>query len=208
MGTRNLTMVISGGEVKVAQYGQWDGHLDSSGKVVADFIVKADLESFKQKVDKCEFVTYENYIKDKWTEAGADPNSDLVSFGVSDKFHAMFPELSRDTGAGILDLINNSNGLKIKNSIDFVSDSLFCEYAYVVDLDNGILEVYEGFNNRPPHKSERFADFPIENPSSLGNQYYPVGLVAEIPFEEIDEFTMRALENFLYPADEDEEEAV
>lgn len=26
MGTRNLTMLISDGETKVAQYGQWDGY--------------------------------------------------------------------------------------------------------------------------------------------------------------------------------------
>ena len=29
---------------------------------------------------------------------------------------------------------------------EFMGDSLFCEYAYILNLDNNYLEIYKGFN--------------------------------------------------------------
>lgn len=212
MGTRNLTMVISGGEVKVAQYGQWDGHLTSNGQVVADFVREylqkpILLEHFKAKVNSATFVEYDPHIKDKWTECGAELDSDMVSFKISEKFREKYPELSRDTGADILHVIFGKDfGLHLKDSSDFASDSLMCEYAYVVDLDNEIMEVYQGFNKQKLHESERFSDFPIQEYGHC--EYNQIRLVAEFPFDQVDEEIMKELESFLYPADEDEEEVV
>jgi hypothetical protein len=36
------------------------------------------------------------------------------------------------------------------DSSEFPTDSLFCEYAYVFDLDKGIFEVYVGFQKKTP----------------------------------------------------------
>lgn len=38
----------------------------------------------------------------------------------------------------------------------FADDSLFCEWAYVLDMDNDTLEIYKGFNKKPLDASERF----------------------------------------------------
>jgi hypothetical protein len=38
MGTRHLIEVKIDGELKVAQYGQWDGYLTGQGVNIADFI--------------------------------------------------------------------------------------------------------------------------------------------------------------------------
>ena len=43
----------------------------------------------------------------------------------------------------------------IDNYIDFIKDSLFCEYAYIYDFDKDVLEYYEGFQTH----------------SQLGNRY-------------------------------------
>lgn len=144
MGTRNLTLVISDGQIKVAQYGQWDGYPSGQGATVLDFLRNLkNFELFKKRVNKCSFLTEEEI------------NS--INQNLDDK--EPFPaELSRDTCAKILNIIYKSKeGLKLVDNTEFAADSLFCEWAYVIDLDKRNLEVYRGFNNIPLDENERFA---------------------------------------------------
>ena len=57
MGTRHLIIVKNEGEVKVAQYGQWDGYPDGVGTDIVNFlhnIRDPDLmEVFKRRVNLC-----------------------------------------------------------------------------------------------------------------------------------------------------------
>lgn len=55
------------------------------------------------------------------------------------------PSLSRDTSAGILDLIADAEKpVPVQNNLKFIADGLFCEWAYLIDLDSGVLEAYKG----------------------------------------------------------------
>lgn len=66
---------------------------------------------------------------------------------------------------------------KISYMIDeheFIKDSLFCKYAYIINLDTNKLEFYKGFQTKP-QKGNRYGE------TSLG-QFYPCALIAEIPF--------------------------
>lgn len=77
------------------------------------------------------------------------------------------------------------------------ADSLFCEWGYLYDIDNGMLEVYEGFQNHP-HNKGRFADRlreGVDNPyASQG--YFPVKLVASFSlYKPPSDETMLALES-------------
>lgn len=65
----------------------------------------------------------------------------------------------------------------IVDSSDFPAYSLFAEWGYVVDIDNGCLEVYKGFQTSP-HAAGRFATMPIEAPEWSSTTYYPVALCA------------------------------
>lgn len=53
-------------------------------------------------------------------------------------------------------MIMNSDIIGLVNSEEFAADSLFCEWAYVIDLDKNTFEVYQGFNKKPIDKTERF----------------------------------------------------
>ena len=45
----------------------------------------------------------------------------------------------------------------LADSIDFAGDSLMCEFAYVIDFDKNVFEIYCGFNKDDLESSERFA---------------------------------------------------
>ena len=48
------------------------------------------------------------------------------------------------------DLEAHARGLRYMiDNADFLRDSLFCEWGYVINLDKGVLEVYRGFQKAP-----------------------------------------------------------
>lgn len=151
MGTRNLTAVYVNGEYKIAQYGQWDGYPEGQGMTVLSFartIVDTDARAaFAEKVRKCRWITEEELER---------RNAKIGSGEVKD-WRKVWPELSRDTCAGILEMVAKSNdGLALSNALDFAADSVFCEWAWVIDLDAGTFEGYEGFNTTPLTEEDRF----------------------------------------------------
>lgn len=196
MGTRNMTLIQLDGEYKVSKYCQWDGYMDSLGYEIMSTmkaLVREPelLESLKTRVRAVEQLT-QDQVKDLWVKAGAYPNSDpgtytngtgmdvaaFVTFEVSDRFKEANPELSRDTnGADVIRMI--ISGQKVHNIIghDFVGDSLFCEYAYVVDLDQHTFEIYKGFNQTPLGPDDRFVDV------AGSGDYQPVSLFQKYSFE-------------------------
>lgn len=170
MGTRNLTAVYLDGKLKVAQYCQWDGYPSGQGQTALEFLRTVDLEKFKADVRKCSWVT-----GNPWDEF--DPNgSGWVTMENSAKFKEKYPELHRDTGAKVLAMLP----CKLQNEIEFVKDGLFCEWAYVIDLDAGTFEVYQGFQTEAC--VGRFAA--MDDPSE---EYRPVSLVASYPLTNLPE---------------------
>ncbi|MEN6550001.1 MAG: hypothetical protein ABFE07_28490 [Armatimonadia bacterium] len=180
MGTRNLTCVVVDGEYKVAQYGQWDGYPSGQGKTALDFLRRCrSLKKFAEKVRACTWITEEERER-RWVEAGAKPKAEWVSIDVGERMNKLYPELNRDLAAGILGRIYKSKQpLQLVNELNFAQDSIFCEWAYVIDLDKGTFEVYEGFNCKPCTKAERFCrpDSVPQKSCDGKKNYYPVGLV-------------------------------
>lgn len=167
MGTRNLTVVVANGETKVAKYCQWDGYPSGQGAIILNFLSKVlrgdrnRIESFKDKVVNNTHFISSDEVNYKWKECGAN-DSGLVSFDISDEFLKRYPSLHRNTGGSILDIINRSNNVvDLENDENFVKDGLFCEWAYVVDLDQNTLEVYKGVyddKEAPIIPKNRFTD--------------------------------------------------
>jgi len=101
--------------------------------------------------------------------------------------------------------------------IDFIKGSLFCEWAYIINLDRGVLEIYRGYQTKKPKKNryalskeeiaERRAETKLRGRGEWHTQtnmstgktrrvfhknetYYNCDLIAEIPIEIIPEFDM------------------
>lgn len=152
MGTRNLTIVYLDGEYKVAQYGQWDGYPEGQGVTALKFARSLGnpvvMEGFKRKVRAASWIT----------DSGIKKINTDIDAGKLKDWQGVYPELSRDTCAEILNLIlERGDGIKLQNDIEFAADSLFCEWAWLIDLDLGTFEGYKGFNDYAPLRpNDRF----------------------------------------------------
>ena len=59
-----------------------------------------------------------------------------------------YSRLSRNTAAGILQIVyDGEDGIELDNQIEFAQNGLYCEWAYLIDLDNNSFEVYRGERN-------------------------------------------------------------
>lgn len=67
---------------------------------------------------------------------------------------------------------------------EFMADSLFCEFAYVVNLDEGTLEFYRGFN-KDKAAPGRYAALERKTDGSRANEYFGVRLVESVPLATI-----------------------
>ena len=145
MGTRNLTAVYIDGEYKVAQYGQWDGYPEGQGLTCLHFLRdEMDAEKFKAALRKCSYISDEE-MENLFKQYGARPDGS-ISLGDYNKMSADHPEVSRDTGAEVLALIQKSGGMKLRDEIKFAADGLFCEWAWVIDFDHNTFEAFTGFH--------------------------------------------------------------
>lgn len=187
MGTRNLTMVIANGETKVAQYGQWDGYPEGQGAVALNFLINNDLVEFKHKLNSVQFITGSKQKEiDSWLKSIGCENG-WMNMDQADQYKKRYPLLSRDNGADILEMIMESDAdiNWVSDSSEFAGDSLFCEWAYVIDLDKNTFEVYQGFNNTPLTIEDRFyyltpeADKENQRRKDYGgdSMYYPVKMI-------------------------------
>jgi hypothetical protein len=189
MDTRHLISIYMDGEVKLAQYGQWDGYLSGQGEAIVAFLREVDLAAFRKQVGKTRMLT-EKEVTDRWEAAGATPGAPFVGMDVSNRFKAAHPQLSRDSGCETLSYIMEAESPEVGiDSTSFAADSLFCEWAYVIDLDKNLFEVYEGFQEEP-HTSGRFWDLPHEEEEHQKGQpreYWPVKLKAAFSLSNIPE---------------------
>ena len=185
MGTRNLTMVVIDGTIKVAQYGQWDGYPEGAGKTVFKFVKKIynkKIDDFKEKVRNCRYLSNEE-LEAKYKKLDIDITDGLISFDDARKFAEHYPQLDRDMGANVLNFILDNGGCELMDNSDFMADSLFCEWAYLIDLDKEVLEVFGGMNESGKYtECRRF--------SSNKKDEYPVTCYS-VTFEELSKMKIK-----------------
>lgn len=152
MGTRNLTVVIKDNEIRLSQYGQWDGYFSYSGKKFLEF-VKGNLQSknkerqnyliekFGEKIDILEDVNeqyYDDIIKMSSNYNVSNPNKNTSNYAIP--FSIMLPQFSRDTGVEILNVIDKLQpyefGTRYKFPIKLCYDrEVFTEFTNIINLD-------------------------------------------------------------------------
>lgn len=118
MGTRHHQMVINKkGEIKLSQYGQWDGYPSGQGIEILRYLKNADLNKYEQECDKLREITEQ---EDKEIEKLPE-------------WKAKYPYLSRDCGSKIHAMIE-------AGQVEFVSlmsqreADKWCEGFYIIDF--------------------------------------------------------------------------
>ena len=133
MGTRNLTKVIDNeGITRVAQYGQWDGYPEYTGKRILEFISEYKMiDKIEKSLVKASFITPAE--SDEIFKPYVDENG-MMTFEQGADFSVMFPSLTRDTGCDILKVLVYSNAtVPLQDESDFENDDLFCEGVYTLN---------------------------------------------------------------------------
>lgn len=189
MGTRHLIAVVAAAKHCVAQYGQFDGYPECQGVVVADFARKLAepeaLAKFKEQLTKCRFGTKAEF--DKIMSEFTKNKEGWMTSDEAKKFEdSQYGYLSRNTSAEILDVVNSwehSEPLLLSDQWTFAADGLFCEWAYVIDVDKGQLEVYSGFHKGLAPKGERFAK--LNKKVEKDSKYGPVRHLATFSFDQL-----------------------
>lgn len=187
MGTRNLTCVVLGGEYKIAQYGQWDGDPGGQGATILDFLcTPGNTEKLKGALGKVRFLEPEGKDKKFMVEyyKNAPEWSSEPDNRTPEQKYWFQKYISRDIGGEILEAVSSTDDREIvlRNSINFAGDSLFCEWAYVVDLDKGTFEVYKGFNEGKVGEGRFKSDDEV---LKNDNNYEPVILANSFPLSEL-----------------------
>lgn len=197
MGTRHLIAVQLDGEYKIAQYGQWDGYPEGQGVGVLSFLTgEGNISKLKENLSKVRFIDSE---KDREFLDAYDKNVGEF-YGDTDnrtpeQKHWFESYITRNLGSDILKNIAESNDSEIllKNRLSFAGDSLFCEWAYVIDYDKNTFEVYKGFNQDRLDESERFYGYVNTDEYSSGVGYNPIKLVKSYSLDALpDETTFLA----------------
>lgn len=177
MGTRGLYGFRKNGVDKLT-YNHYDSYPNVLGESVLCFISK-----FKNELNKI----YDNIIMvDETTTPTEEQIKECEKYAdldVSEQSLTDWYCLLRNAQG---DLMSLGEGLKYMiDNHDFILDSLFCEFAYIINLDTNKLEYYLGFQKQLDETNRYVLETINEE-----FPYYPCRMVAEYDLDEITECTM------------------
>jgi len=154
-------------------YNHWDSYPSGLGNNIAKF-----LKEFTS-VDELKKIAEGIKLIQKDDKPTTKQKAECKELGLFD------PEVSNQSDDDWYCLLRNSQGdLSIyakgfKYMIDshkFLEDSLFCEWAYIINLDTAQLEIYQGFN-KDQNARGRYASLRRK----IDGEYFGVALERTIP---------------------------
>jgi len=185
MGTRGAYGFRINEEDRV-NYVQFDSYPSGLGKEVMSYVVQTPVAQMKKIATRIVLV-----------HPDSTPSRELIQryrkyadLGVSEQSYEDWYCLLRKT-QGTLFPYNND----LRHMIDyhdFLFDSLFCEWAYIINLDTEQFEVYKGFNKDASAKGRYAGRSQEDNYGYMG-----VTLIKQIPLADITKEKVAAFVNEL-----------
>lgn len=171
MGTRGCYGFYKNGITK-ATYNHFDSYPSVLGENILDFAGNTSLKNMNNIFDKIELVREDDIPTIEQIENCQDFTDLSVSSQNIIDFYCLLRKAQGDLNA------YKTNLKYMIDSRDFLGDSLFCEYGYIINLDKNVLEFYKGFNKVP--QNNRYSKFANEK-----EEYKECKLLAEYPLTEI-----------------------
>ena len=177
MGTRGLYGFRKNGVDKTT-YNHFDSYPEWLGRSVVEFCRHTSEEEMCEMYDRIEMVG----ARSKPTKKQIDfcINHGLFDDNVSTRSETDWYCLLRNIQGSLDDLrhvIKSSGKAYLIDNHSFILDSLWCEYAYIINLDTHMLEFYVGYQ-KEPQDGNRYG-------RKVTDGYYPCRLAAEIPLSEL-----------------------
>ena len=188
MSTRGAIGFHIQGQDKVT-YNHSDSYPSWLGRETLQWLRTQNVESLK-KAAKAITMVSEN---DEPTDEQITRYQDYVNTQVGNQTEKSWYCLLRDTQGSLQPYLEGVEHMI--DSSEFLLDSLFCEYAYIINLDTKMLEFYSGFSTLPEPRRGRYATIHRESEYSGGEQYYGVARVWQIPLSEIQEWKDEDIDN-------------
>lgn len=176
MGTRGVYGFRKNGVDKIT-YNHFDSYPSHLGEKVLQFCKETSIEEMNR--------IYESIIMVKGYEKVTEEQLEMIPVSLE--------EITREVGIEFYDCLRlyqgdisvYKDGLRfMTDSEDFIKDSLFCEYGYIINLDTNLLEFWVGFQEKP-YKINRYGY------DKTKQGYYPCKLVKT--------FDLDKLENVKFP---------
>ena len=178
MGTRGAYGFYVDEQTQVT-YNHFDSYPDGLGKnlavQLAALMQEHDLPALREMARAVELID-EDVLPTKAQQEQLAPYCNLeVNRGRADDWYCLLRGLQGELGQ----ILTDAKVLAPAN--EFLQDSLFCEWAYIANLDEGLFEIYEGFQTAE-HDQGRYAS-DKEGPDSPPEEYFPVALIAKLPID-------------------------
>lgn len=221
MGTRGLMGLVIDGQVK-SSYNHWDSYPSALGTAIL-----ADLNEILATPERYELAKTQARNLVLVDENGTPTDEQIEAL----KIH-WNPDVSTGAATEWYSLLRDLQGqflgtLQAGVMIDgagFELDSLFCEWAYLVDFDREVLEVYRGFQ-KERHDEGRWAGMPTDEDIAkkladlkakleageidqgqhdywAQERYHSVALIASFEFGNITDEQLASVEKQVYGSDD------
>lgn len=171
MGTRGCYGFRKNGVDKLT-YNHWDSYPDYLGQIMVEFCKETSIKEMNDIFDRIILVEESS----RPTKAQIVECIEYYNGSVSEQKVEDWYCLLRDA-QGNPNVYKNGLRYMIDSS-GFIQDSLFCEYAYIINLDTNCLEFWVGFQ-KEPCENNRYGTETHDNM----DKYYPCKMVSYYPLD-------------------------
>jgi hypothetical protein len=188
MGTRGIWGFYKDGVTK-ATYNHYDSYPTGLGKEIQSFVchTREELDSIFERI---EMVKSDDMATPEQIEECAQWLDSSVSGQTASEWYCLLRQSQGKPEAymkGLKYMIDNQS---------FLTDSLFCEWGYIINLDTGMVEVYRGFQ-----KTKQDTRYPVEKPDGQG--YWNCKLERSMNIRAFIDLDLEEFEQEIYKSEED-----